>query len=61
MTHSKKVPRMVAALSGLGIAQIVQDAIRRLVAKPQVEGPVAIWEGGPARTSVNHDSVHDQP
>ena len=31
------------------------------VLKPQATGPVAIWDGKPKRSSVEHDSVHDEP
>jgi hypothetical protein len=25
------------------------------------EGPVAIWDGEPKRSSIEHDSVYDEP
>ena len=53
--------RKVAARSGRSIAELVREAIRQVVLKPQSEGPVAIWDGQPKRTSVEHDSVHDEP
>lgn len=53
--------RKVAARSGRSVAEIVREAIRRVVLRPQVAGPVAIWDGEPTRTSVEHDSVHDKP
>ena len=53
--------REVAARSGRSIAEIIRDAIRQVVLKPQVTGPVAIWDGKPKRTSIDHDSVHDEP
>ena len=53
--------RKAAARSGSSIAELIRDAIRKVVLKPQTEGPVAIWEGKPKRTSIEHDSVHDQP
>jgi hypothetical protein len=28
------------------------------VLKPDTKGPVAIWDGKPKRTSIEHDSVH---
>ena len=51
----------VAARSGKSVAALVRDAVRKVVLKPQSEGPVAIWDGEPKRTSLDHDSVHDQP
>jgi hypothetical protein len=53
--------RKAAARSGRSVADLVRDAIRKVVLKPQSVGPVAIWDGEPKRTSLEHDSVHDQP
>jgi Ribbon-helix-helix protein, copG family len=53
--------REAAARSGRSIAEIIRDAIRQVVLKPQAAGPVAIWDGKPKRTSIDHDSVHDEP
>ena len=53
--------RAVAARSGRSVADLVRDAIRKVVLKPTAEGPVAIWDGEPKRSSSEHDSVHDAP
>jgi hypothetical protein len=53
--------REVAARSGRSVAEVVRDAIRKVVLKPQTTGPVAIWDGAPKRTSIEHDSVYDEP
>jgi plasmid stability protein len=53
--------RQAAARSGRSVADLVRDAIRKVVLKPQVAGPVAIWDGEPKRTSVDHDSIYDEP
>jgi Ribbon-helix-helix protein, copG family len=53
--------REAAARSGQSVAELVRDAIRQVVLKPQKTGPVALWEGEPRRTSVDHDTVHDEP
>ena len=53
--------REAAARSGRSVAEIIRDAIRQVVLKPQVGGPVAIWDGKPKRTSVDHDSIYDEP
>jgi len=52
--------RKAAARSGCSVAELVRDAIRKVVLKPESTGPVAIWNGEPKRTSVEHDSVHDE-
>jgi hypothetical protein len=53
--------RKAAARSGRSVAELVRDAIRKVVLKPQAVGPVAIWDGEPKRASVEHDSIHDEP
>jgi hypothetical protein len=53
--------RQAAARSGRSVAELVRDAIRRVVLRPRDAGPVAIWDGEPRRTSVEHDTVHDEP
>ena len=53
--------REAAARTGRSVAELVRDAVRKLVLKPQAAGPVAIWDGEPKRLSVEHDSVHDEP
>jgi hypothetical protein len=53
--------REAAARSGRSVAELVRDAIRKVVLKPRSEGPVAIWDGEPKRTSVDHDTVYDEP
>ena len=53
--------RKAAARSGRSVAELVRDAIRKVVLRPQSAGPVALWDGEPRRVSVEHDSVHDEP
>ena len=53
--------REVAARSGRSVAEVVREAIRTTVLKSPAAGLVAIWDGTPKRTSVEHDSVHDEP
>ena len=52
--------RKMAARSGRSVAELVRDAVRAVVLKPAVGGPVALWDGEPKRSSVEHDSVHDE-
>ena len=53
--------RKAAARSGRSVAELVRDAIRTVVLKPKAAGPVAIWDGEPRRTSIEHDSAPDEP
>ena len=52
--------RNAAARSGRSVAQLVREAIRQVVLKPEAAGPVAIWDGEPQRPSIDHDRVHDE-
>ncbi len=52
--------RTTAARSGRSVAELVREAIRNTVLKPQAPGHVAIWDGDPKRASIEHDSVHDE-
>ena len=52
--------RQASARSGRSVAELIRDAVRKAVLKPQAAGPVAIWDGEPRRRSVDHDSVHDE-
>lgn len=53
--------REAAARSGRSVAALVREAVRAVVLQPKAGGPVAIWDGRPRRTSLEHDSVHDEP
>lgn len=53
--------RKTALRSGRSVAALVREAIRKVLLTPPGSGPVAIWDGQPKRTSVDHDSVHDEP
>jgi hypothetical protein len=53
--------RKVAARAKRSVADVVRGAIREVVLKPAARGPVALWDGRVKRTSLEHDSVHDEP
>ena len=53
--------RIAAARSGRSMAEVVREAIRAVVLKPSDDGFVAIWQGEPKRSSIEHDSVHEEP
>lgn len=52
--------RAAAARSGRSIADLIREAIRKTILKTEPGGPVALWDGEPRRTSVEHDSVYDE-
>jgi len=53
--------RKVAARSRRSVSALVREAVRKVVRMPAAEGPIAIWDGKPKRSSLDHDSVHDEP
>jgi hypothetical protein len=52
--------RKAAARSGRSVAALIREAVRKTVLAPRAEGPVAIWDGEPKRSSVEHDSIYDE-
>jgi hypothetical protein len=56
--------RKAAARSRRSVAALVREAVRKVVLMPPdapAEGPVAIWDGEPKHTSIDHDSIYDEP
>ena len=53
--------RKAAARSKRSVAALVREAIRKVILMPPTEGPVAIWDGEAKRSSIEHDSVYDEP
>ena len=53
--------RQAALRSGRSVAYLVRAAIRKAVLETSPTGPVAIWDGEPRRTSIEHNTVHDEP
>ena len=52
--------RAAAERSGRSMAELIREAIRRTLLKPAASGPVAIWDGKPKKSSVEHDSIYDE-
>lgn len=51
-----------AARSGRSVADLVREAVRARWLRPDnAGGPVALWDGEPRRTSMEHDSIYDDP
>ena len=51
----------VARRSGRSVADLVREAIRQMWLRPEAQGPVALWDSRPSRTSVEHDRLYDEP
>jgi hypothetical protein len=50
-----------AKQSGQSVSELVREAVRRVWLLPESRGPVGLWEGEPRRSSVDHDSIYDEP
>jgi len=51
----------VAERSRRSVADLVREAIRRVWLHPTSEGPVALWDGTPSHTAIEHDHIYDEP
>ena len=52
--------REMAARSGRSVAELVREAIRKSLVRPEANGLVGIWDGEPKRQSFDHDSIYDE-
>ena len=52
--------RKAAARARCSVADLIRDAIRKVVLRPQGDGPVAIWDGELKRAAVEHDRIYDE-
>jgi len=53
-------PRKATKRSRRSVAKRAGDPIRTAMPKVQRDGPVAIWDGEPRRTSIEHDRIFDE-
>jgi hypothetical protein len=51
----------IAEATGSSVAELVRDAVRRVWLRPEGAGPVGLWSGPVRRTSLDHDSIYDEP
>ena len=42
------------------MADLMREAVRRVRHRPRPDGPVALWDGIPTRTSVEHDTIYEE-
>jgi hypothetical protein len=43
------------------VASLIREAIGKVWLRPVERGPVGLWSGRPGRTSVEHDTIYDEP
>lgn len=51
---------VAARQTGRSMADLVREAVRRVWLRPGNDGPVALWDGDPRRSSVEHDTIYDE-
>jgi hypothetical protein len=62
MSPHRQHPALTGVIrSGRSVADLVREAIRRIWLRPKNQGPVALWDGEPKRTSTDHDTIYDDP
>jgi len=52
--------RSMGKRTGRSVADLVREAVRRVWLRPDSSGPVALWDGTPAKTSLEHDGIYDE-
>jgi len=51
----------VAKRQHRSVADLIREAIGKVWLRPVERGPVGLWAGKPGRTSVEHDTIYDEP
>jgi hypothetical protein len=51
----------ISERTGKSVAQLIREAVRTVWLRPAGRGPVALWDGPLHRTSVEHDTIYDEP
>jgi hypothetical protein len=51
----------VAKREKRSVAELIREAVGRVWLRPEDRGPVALWDKRARRTSVEHDSIYDEP
>lgn len=41
--------------------EALREAVRQVWLRPPSRGPVALWDGEPRRTALDHDTIYDEP
>ena len=47
--------------TGKSVAELIREAVRQVWLRPTPRGPVGLWDGPVGRTSIEHDSIYDNP
>lgn len=52
--------RKTAERSGRSLTELVREATRNIWLRSEANGPVALWDGVPSRTSREHDAIYEE-
>lgn len=52
--------RSLGRRTGRSVDDLVREAVRRVWLHSDSSGPVALWDGSPTKTSVEHDAIYDE-
>lgn len=56
-----KALHRIAKRTGRSVAELMRDAIRTVWLRPELKGPIALWDGEVGKTSLEHDTIYDEP
>jgi hypothetical protein len=61
-----RIPQSATGINALArswriVADLIRATLGKVAVKSQPAPPVAIWNGEPKCTSIEHDSVYDEP
>ena len=51
----------LAKSSGRSVADLIREAIGRVWLRPERRGPIGLWAGKVEKSSIEHDSIYDEP
>lgn len=51
----------VAKSEKRSVAELIREAVGRVWLRPSARGPVGLWDRRARRTSVEHDTIYDEP
>jgi len=51
----------IAKRTGKSVAELMRIAIRTVWLRSEPKGPVSLWDGDIGITSIDHDSIYDEP
>jgi len=60
-TEQLEALHRVAKREKRSVAELIREAVGRVWLRPEDRGPVGLWDRRARRTSVEHDTIYDEP